>query len=433
MYTLAAYLLAPLYCAALLWRGLREPGYRSGFGQRFGFGSRLASRTVWLHGASVGEIQAAAVVVGLFEQALPGIRLVVTATTATGLARAQALFAGRNIDVRYLPLDLPGAARRFLARTRPRLALILETEIWPNLFLACHRAGVPLVLASARISERSARRYARLGVFRRALEQIALAAAQTPQDAARLQALGVACGRVQVVGNIKADFTVPAGVSARGAMLRARCAPARPLWVAGSTHEGEEAQVLEAHRTVRQRHPASLLVLAPRHPPRFQAVAAWLTREGVPFVRHSQLASLDTAAITAAQVMVVDGLGQLLDFYAAADVTFVGGSLVPIGGHNLLEPAALGRPVLTGPSCANAPDIARTLLAGGAARVVGDAAALAMAVVALLDDPADRQRMGAAALAAVEASRGAATRLWALIAPLAGDSSLVTEPVQSGP
>jgi len=428
LYTLAAYLLAPLYCGALLWRGLREPGYRRGFGQRLGFGLRLAQPTVWLHGASVGEIQAAAIVAGLFEREAPGTRLVVTATTAAGLARAQALFADRDIDVRYLPLDLPGATRRFLAHTRPRLALILETEIWPNLFLACHRAGVPLVLASARISERSARRYGRLGVFRRALAPVALAAAQTAQDAARLRSLGVPAGRLRVTGNVKADFTVPAGVSTRGASLRARYAPARPLWVAGSTHEGEEAQVLAAHAAVELRHPAALLVLAPRHPPRFQAVAAWLAREGVPFVRHSQLASLDDATLGAARVVLVDGLGELLDFYAAGDVAFVGGSLVAIGGHNLLEPAALARPVLTGPSYANAPDIARTLISAGAARVVADGAALGSTVTALLGDAGERARMGAAALAAVDANRGAAARLWSLLAPLAGG-----EPVQSPP
>ena len=431
IYTLVAYLLAPLYCGALLWRGLREPGYRHGFGQRFGFGSPLQGPTVWLHGASVGEIQAAAVVVGLFERESPGTRLVVTATTAAGLARAQSLFAGRDVDVRYLPLDLPGAARRFLARTRPQLALILETEIWPHLFLACHRAGIPLVLASARISERSAHRYARLGVFRRALAPVSLAAAQTPTDAARLQQLGIPPARVQVTGNIKADFTLPPGVSELGARLRAHYAPSRPLWIAGSTHEGEEALVLEAHRALRLQHPTAMLVLAPRHPPRFPGVAAWLSREGIPFVRHSQAAALPPAAIAAAQVVLVDGLGQLLDFYAAGDIAFVGGSLVPIGGHNLLEPAALGRPVLTGPYYANAPDVARALLEAGAAQAVADADALAGALAELFNDPAARERRGAAALATVAANRGAAQRLWTQLAPLLRPSG--SEPLQSRP
>ena len=417
-YTLAAYLLAPFYCGALLWRGLREPGYRRGFSQRLGFGAHLPRPTVWLHGASVGEIQAADVLVRLFERHCPQTRLVVTATTAAGLGRAKLLFQDRNIDVRYIPLDLPGATQRFLERTRPRLALILETEIWPNLFLACHRTGIPLVLASARVSERSARRYARLGVFRRALARVRLAAAQTTADAQRLQALGVPAELIQATGNIKADFTVPEHVPAGGASLKVRYAPGRPAWVAGSTHEGEERQVLAAHRAVRQRHPNALLMLAPRHPPRFDAIADWLARESIPYVRHSEAVDLDGIGHATAQVVLVDSLGHLMEFYAAGDVAFVGGSLVPIGGHNLLEPAALGRAVVTGPSNGNAPDIARSLLDADAAIVVPDAVALGAAVSELLSDPAQRQRMGAAAVAVVEQNRGAGQRLWNLIAPL---------------
>jgi len=414
LFKITAYLLAPFYLGALLWRGRGVHGNWGGLGQRLGFGAPLPS-PVWLHAASAGEVQAAAILVSALRERDPQLPLLVTATTAAGLARARTLFESQSVAVRYLPLDLPGAVRRFLRRVQPRLTILLETEIWPNLIEACGAARVPVVFASARLSARSARRYQRLGAaLRRLLATVAAVAAQTQADAQRFAALGVPAVRVLVTGNLKADFGVPAAVAAAGVQLRARLGPQRAVWVAGSTHEHEEHLLLAAHRALRQVHPAALLVLVPRQPRRFAAVAEWLQREQVVFARRSrdEVVSADT------QVLLVDVLGQLLDCYAAADLTFVGGSMVAIGGHNLLEPAALARAIITGPHHANAREILEALRAAQAVRVVSDGAQLTRAVAELFADPHARQRLGAHALAVVEESRGAGARVMNLLEPL---------------
>jgi 3-deoxy-D-manno-octulosonic-acid transferase len=411
IFKFTAYLLAPFYLTALLWRGRHESGYWRGFAQRFGLGAPLSS-PVWLHAASVGEVQAAAILVAALRQRDAQLPLLVTATTAAGLARARALFEPSGIAVRYAPLDLPGAVRRFVQRVRPRLAIVLETEIWPNLFAACARAQVPLVLASARLSERSARRYRWLGsALRGPLAAVVQVAAQTPADAQRFAELGVAAARIAVTGNLKADLTVPDRALGDGLRLRAQLAPQRPVWVAGSTHEFEEQQVLDAHRAVRAVHPNALLVLVPRHPRRFEAVAEWLRRTQVSFARQSRADPVTDAT----QVLLVDAMGLLLEWYAAGDVAFVGGSLVGAGGHNLLEPAALGRPILTGPGHANAREVLQALLAVQGVRVVRDAAELGRAVTQLLRDPQQRQNMGAQALRVVAQGRGSCARVMALL------------------
>ncbi|TLY85186.1 MAG: 3-deoxy-D-manno-octulosonic acid transferase [Gammaproteobacteria bacterium] len=332
VYLLAVYLAAPVICAVFLWRGLRDRGYWRNFRQRFGFGARTVPHGVWIHAVSVGEVQACAPLVGVLRQRYPELPLTVTAVTPTGAARARALF-GNAAQVRYVPFDLPGAVRRFFARVQPRLAVIVETELWPNLYRECARRRVPLVLASARLSARSVGRYRRLGaLFRDTLSQAAVVAAQ---------------GRV-------------------------------------------DAQ-------------------------RFAEVAALLHQAGASFVRRSQGAA---AAAQTCEVLLLDSLGELLDFYAAADVAFVGGSLVPIGGHNLLEPAALGVPILTGPYNSNSEEIARLLIAGGAAEVVRDAATLGARVSALLANPEARVRIGAQGRASVDSNRGALGKLLGLIEPL---------------
>jgi 3-deoxy-D-manno-octulosonic-acid transferase len=416
-YLLAVYLAAPVISAMLLWRGLRDRSYWHNFGERFGFGAQLAPRGVWLHAVSVGEVQACAALVRALSRRHTQLPLTVTTFTPTGAARARALF-GELAQVRYVPFDLPGAVRRFFRRVQPRLAVIFETELWPNLYRECDRRRIPLVLASARISARSAGRYQRLGaLFRETLARTALVAAQGAGDAERFRALGADPASTHVTGNIKFDFELPPDIGERGARLRAQYAPDRPLWVAGSTHGGiEEQAVLAASQQVRELHPGALLVLAPRHPPRFDEVAQSLRANGVSFVRRSAVAESSIDASCA--VLLLDTLGELLDFYAAADVAFVGGSLVPIGGHNLLEPAALGVPILTGPNNYNGAEIARLLIARGAAEVVHDAAELAARVSALLADPEARERMGAAGRASVDSNRGALEKLLALIEPL---------------
>jgi 3-deoxy-D-manno-octulosonic-acid transferase len=365
-------------------------------------------------------VQAAAILVAALRRQAPHLPLLVTATTAAGLARARSLFAAQSVTVRYLPLDLPGAVRRFMLRVRPRLALVLETEIWPNLIRACAAAQVPVMFVSARLSARSARRYGRLGSgLQQLLATVAQVAAQTPADAARFAQLGVAAARIQVTGNLKTDFSVPQAVVENGARLRAGLGAERPVWVAGSTHEFEEQQVLQAHRAVLAAQPAALLLLVPRQPRRFAAVAEWLQREQVQFACQSH-----NEAVTArTQVLLINAMGMLLDCYAAADVAFVGGSLVKVGGHNLLEPAALGRPILTGPDHANAREILQALLSAQGARVVHDGVELGAAVAALFAAADERARMGAQALQVVSAGRGACARVLALL-----PASLTAEP-----
>ena len=415
LYLLAVYLAAPAHAATLAWRGLRERGQPHGLGERFGFGAPVPGRPLWVHAASVGEVQAAAAVVTGLRRRFAERPMLITTFTATGAVRARRL--GPGVTVRYLPYDLPGSVQRFLERVRPCMGVILETELWPTLYRECHRRGIPLAIASARLSERSLRRYRRLGgLFKDTLAAATVVAAQSDEDAARFRAIGAAADRTHVIGNIKFDVALPEDLSDHGRRLREHYAAERALWVAGSTHEAEEAAVVEAHRRVRQRLPEALLALAPRHPGRFGEVAALLEARGVRYVRHSQAPSRETAGRS--EVLLVDTLGELLAFYAAADAAFVGGSLVPIGGHNLLEPASLGRPVLTGPHLFNGAEVARILVGRGAAAIVHDATGLGERMSEWLDDAGLRARIGAEGLAAVRDNRGAVERLLRLIEPL---------------
>jgi 3-deoxy-D-manno-octulosonic-acid transferase len=414
IYGAAVYLLMPLVALAMLWRGWRDRGYWQNFAQRFGFGRTLALPSIWVHAVSVGEVQAAAALILNLSARYPGTPLVLTTVTPSGAQRARALF-GDGADVRFVPFDLPGAARRFFERVRPRLAVIFETELWPNLYHECRERRVPLILASARISPRSVRRYRRLfGIFEDTLAHGVDIAAQAPGDAERFRSVGAPAARTHITGNLKFDFTVPPQVVARGRELRAYHAAERAVWVAGSTHAGEEQILLDAQRRLQRSHPNALLVLVPRHPPRFADVAAWLGREGVAFVKVSRR----VAAGADSCVLLVDSLGELLDFYAAGDVAFVGGTLVPIGGHNLLEPAALGLPILAGPHYFNSEDIGKLLIACGALEIVRDAAGLSERLAALLSDPQERARRGLLGRASVEDNRGALEKLLRLIDPL---------------
>ncbi len=415
-YSLAVYIAAPLISLLMLCRGLKDRSYWRNFSERFGFGPRLDGSGVWIHAVSVGEVQAAAPLVASLRQHFPDIPLIVTTLTPTGAARARAMFKD-GVRVRYVPFDLPGSVKRFFNRVHPRLAVIFETELWPNLYHECGKRRVPLVLASARISAKSAGRYRKLGrLFRDALSQGVVIAAQAAGDAGRFRDIGADPDRTHVTGNLKFDFAVPPNTIAHGQQLRDHYAPGRPVWVAGSTHRGEEEAALEAHKIVRTVHPGALLVVVPRHPNRFNDVASVIEQSGVSFARRSREGS--GTEPESPEVLLVDSLGELLDFYAACDVAFVGGSLVPIGGHNLLEPAALGLPILTGPHNFNGEDIARLLISRGAAQVVADSRALGRTVTALLSDPAERARIGAEGRASVDGNRGALAKLLGLINPL---------------
>ncbi|MGH8179252.1 MAG: lipid IV(A) 3-deoxy-D-manno-octulosonic acid transferase [Steroidobacter sp.] len=414
LYTLALYLAAPVALAFTALRGLKNPAYRDRLGERLGFTrARFGSPPIWVHAVSVGEVQAAAALVRELFKRYPQHPLLVTTATPTGAQRIAALF-GKAVTHAYLPYDTPGAVRRFLGRTRPRVAIVMEREIWPNLFSACARRDIPLVLASARISAASAQRHRRLaGLFGPALASNVTIAAQTEADAERYRSIGADAAATHVTGNIKFDLDVPDDVRRQGEALR-KMLSQRPVWTAGSTHEGEEALVLDAHQHVCAVHGDALLILVPRHPNRFASVAAWLKSRDVRFVARSSNERMTAAT----SVLLADTLGELLMLYAAADIAFVGGSLVPIGGHNLLEPAALSRPIVVGPHNFNAQEIAQMFLESGAAIEVKSAAQLAQALLELFANEARRGEIGARGRALLESNRGALERVMRLIESL---------------
>lgn len=409
MYTLLLYLLLPLALCRLWWRGRRQPEYRRDIAERFGFyrTPRPRQPVIWLHTVSVGETRAAAPLVELLLQRYPGHRILLTHTTPTGRAAGEQLF-GERVARCYLPYDLPGCVRRFLAHYRPQAGLLLETELWFNLIEACAGQAVPLLLVNARLSEKSARGYARLGeLTRRGLRQLAAIAAQTEGDAARLRALGAPA--VQVTGNLKFDVTPPADAASRGSELRALLGAARPVLLAASTREGEEELVLDAVAAMRV--PGLLTVIVPRHPQRFDAVAALLEKRGLACVRRSAHAAVPAEC----SYLLGDSMGEMHAYYAACDVAFIGGSLLPLGGQNLIEACVMGRPVLVGPHTFNFEEATAQAIACGAARRVEDAAGLASAARQLLGDAAARQAMSAAGLGFGEVNRGAARRTLALV------------------
>jgi 3-deoxy-D-manno-octulosonic-acid transferase len=415
VYIVLTYLAVPIALVGVLWRGLRDRNYWRGLPQRFGWGAYVGSAgAIWIHAVSLGEVTAAAPLLRALRAKYPTRPLVLTTATPTGLQRGRELFR-QGVDIRYIPYDLPGAVRRFLDRVQPQLAIFLETELWPNLLHGCAHRGVPLVIASARLSPRSVGRYRRMaGLIRPLLARDVVIAAQSPADAERFVAIGAPLQSSHVIGNIKFDFGIDATTAARGAALRARFAPARAVWLAGSTHEGEEERVLDAHLAVCAVRPDALLVLVPRHPNRFDAVAALLERRGLTYIRRSRGEPQNPDH----PVLLVDTIGELLQFYAAADVAFVGGSLVPIGGHNLLEPAALGVPIVAGPYNTNSVDIARKLAEAGGLELVQNSAELGAAVLRLLSDRSHSAAMAAAARRVIADNQGAVARLCALIEPL---------------
>jgi 3-deoxy-D-manno-octulosonic-acid transferase len=417
LYSALIYCLAPLAFALVLWRGFRERGYWQGLRERFGFGPAKQG-SIWVHAVSLGEMSAAAPLVRALRERRPDLPLVLTTATPAGRARAAALFA-EVADIRYLPYDTPGAVRRFLARIRPRVAVIMETELWPNLLAACAARDVPVLLASARLSARSVSGYRRLGnLFSGVFTENLSVAAQTADDAARFVEIGADAVRVRVVGNVKFDVSIDAQLSEQGRRLRQSFGSERCAWVAGSTHAGEDEAALSAHARLLKDKPQALLLLAPRHRNRFEAVAALLKNSGLRFERRSSGGGLPEVALARCQVLLVDTLGELAMMYAAADIAFVGGSLVPVGGHNLLEPAALGLPVLCGPYQDNNKEIAKMLAASGALAVVADAAQLGEALERLFGDGAQRRRMGEAGVRMVAANCGSVAALLEVIEPL---------------
>ena len=408
IYTLVVLALLPWAVLHLLWRARRQPEYLRHWGERFGFFATASpAPTIWLHAVSVGETRAAQPLVAALRQRYPGHRILFTHMTPTGRATSEALF-GDDVERIYLPYDTPWAMRRFLRHYRPQFGLIMETELWPNLIAACRDAGVPLCLVNARLSQRSAKRYASFpALTREALQGLAAIGAQSADDAARLTTLGA--HGVTVTGNIKFDIEAPPVQLELARELRARCG-SRPVWLAASTREGEEALILDAWKRVGADDTA-LLVIVPRHPQRFAEVAQLAMERGFSVQRRSENAAV--AATT--RILIGDSMGEMFAFYAAADIAFIGGSLLDFGSQNLIEAAACGTPILIGPSTRNFAEAAREAVACSAARTIADAGDLVRQVLDLLADDPSRQAMGAEGRAFAERHRGATARTLDLI------------------
>ena len=410
LYQVLIYLVAGVMLIVTALRGVRDPQYRDRLLERFGFTHlKLSSKPIWIHAASVGEVQAAIPLIKRLLSNSDHRPVLVTTTTPTGAARVKAVFA-QQVQHAFLPYDTVGAVRRFLRRIQPQCLIIMETELWPNLLNTCVAQQIPVTLVSARISARTAARYQHVRrLFSDALPHI-LVAAQTNEDAQRYQKLGAAPERTQVTGNLKFDIEIDPSIISVGQQLKA-VLRSRPVWIAGSTHAGEEEQVLQAHRQVLAHHADALLILVPRHPQRFTQLDQLLSSEQFKYVSRSK-GQIPTSEHS---VWLVDTVGELMSFYAASDVVFVGGSLVPIGGHNLLEPAALALPVLSGPSHFNAPEIFEEFLAQHALYEVTSAQALAQRVIELINSLSQRSELGAAASQVVQQGRGALNTVLTLI------------------
>lgn len=410
LYTLIWLVALPAVLLRLAWRARRESGYASDVAQRLGiFRVEAAAPTLWIHAVSVGETRAAQPLIAALRRAHPEARILLTQTTATGRATAQALY-GDTVALAWLPWDLPWAQRAFLRAWRPAIGILMETELWPNLVAECRRADVPVVLANARLSGRSARRYARLPSLAGAmLGSLSGIAAQTDADAERLRALGAR--HVTITGNLKFDLSAPPEQRALGERWRAALGTRRVVLLA-STRDGEEALLLPA---LRARLPDDVLIaLVPRHPQRFDEVAGIIAGCGVRAVRRSQ----GSLPGDNDPVWLGDSMGEMVAWYALADIAVIGGSWLALGGQNLIEACAAGCPVVVGPHMFNFAQATDDALAAGAAVRASGPDDMASTVTALLADLPTRQRMAAAGRAYAALHRGATGRCMALIEPL---------------
>ena len=408
LYTLALYLLLPWALLHLWLRSRRQPAYLEHIAERFGLSDGYAGTPlIWVHAVSVGETRTAEPLIKALRQRHPESRILLTHTTPTGRQTGFELFAD-GVNRCYLPYDFPFAVKRFLRCFRPQVGIVMETEIWPNLIEHCHRRSIPVYLVNARMSEKSAHGYQRIGSLTRdALSKLSGIGAQTERDAQRLAKLGAT--RLRITGNIKFDRVAPAEMLALGATLRALFGTQRPVFLAASTREGEEAMILDVVASMAAT--GLLTVIVPRHPQRFDEVAALASQRGYKIQRRSENRPSDADT----RIVIGDSMGEMFAYYAACDVAFIGGSLLPLGGQNLLEACAVGRPVIVGPHTFNFEDATRGAIEAGAAIRVADAQELAGAVGRLLDDADRRRAMSEAGKRFTDAHRGATEKTLALI------------------
>jgi len=399
-------LLFPYVLLRLLWRGLRNPDYWRRIPERFGFIPKPGTkRVIWIHAVSVGEVRAAVPLVREITARYPDYPLLITTMTPTGSAQVRELFNGK-ISHCYAPYDYPAAVRRFLDRTQPVMAIVMETELWPNIFHQCRARSIPVFVTNVRMSESSMRKYQRFASLARAtLRQVSRFAVQSQADANRLRTLGADPDSVTVTGSIKFELNAGASLRESAEVLRIAWGQDRPVWLAASTHEGEEEPVLAALAQIKQqkRFANMLLVLVPRHPERFAAVARLCKKNHRIALRSETPGALDPAV----EILVGDTMGELQLFYGAADVAFIGGSLVPTGGHNLLEASAVGKPVVFGPHMFNFQEIGQMALERGAGAQIQSPDRLAPAVSDFLGNANRRDSAGEAGRKMVEENRGA--------------------------
>ena len=412
LYSLLIYLLTPLALLHLAFRGLRNRDYLRRWSERFAFfDSPPAVGGMVVHAASMGEVNAASALIRKLLDRYPEYPLCITTLTPTGSDRVRALFSDRAFHV-YAPLDLPGAVRRFFDRTRPRLLIIMETEIWPNFFFEAASQGIPVVIANARISDNSIGAYRRLVQFiRPALKRVSQIGAQSRMDAERLVELGAESSRISITGNLKFDVDLPLSLLEQAEPIRLAWGTDRLVLLAGSTHEADEAAVLKAFKPLLAEFPTALLVLVPRHPERFGRAAQLARSAGLKVSLRSE--GINCPRNT--QCFVLDSMGELMRYYAACDVAFVGGSMGRVGGQNMLEPAAMGKPVIVGPNTFNFKEISEQLIDCGASIRIQDADELRMAVDRLFNDPELRDQMGQAGMNLVQSGQGALQRTLDLI------------------
>jgi 3-deoxy-D-manno-octulosonic-acid transferase len=406
-------LLLPFIILRLVWRSIKAPDYRKRWRERFAYYSKpLQQGVIWFHAVSVGEAEALFPLIKRLHAANPQEKILVTSTTPTGSARIRAVL-GDTVEHVYLPYDTPGIVKRFIRAVKPKLAVIMETEIWPNLFHYCGVANIPLFLINARLSEKSTRGYQKIpSLIRQALANIKLIAAQTLEDAGRFRAIGANPGQLTVLGNIKFDIILPPEIIAAGQKLKAEIFAGRFVWLAASTHQGEEQILLEAYRDIKKTVPELLLMIVPRHPERFRDVETLCLQQKLNVVRRS----MNQPVQQGTDIYLGDTMGELKMLYTTADLAYVGGSLVPVGGHNILEALAANIPVLFGPYMANFKAIAEQVLVCGAARQCLDVQTLVGTVNDLYAQLAQRNALIESGRDVLEKNRGVLTQYYELIA-----------------
>lgn len=412
LYTILFYLALPFVLLRLLWRSRKNIAYRKRWAERFGYCPFTLAQCLWVHAASVGETVAAIPLIQALQKQYPELPIVVTNMTITGGVRVKAAF-GDSVKQVYVPYDIPQALNRFLSRVNPRLVLVIETELWPNLFFACQKRQIPIIVANARLSEKSAKGYQRVkAVMQPMLNTIYKMAVQTQVEGERFLALGLPKEKMVVTGSIKFDVDLPPGFREKSEQLRAKLGATRPIWIAASTHATEEDIMIAAHKHILTRYPNCLLILVPRHPERFNAVFSLVQEAGLTVARRS----LNEECTPQTQVYLGDTMGELLLMYSVSDVAFVAGSFASIGGHNMLEPAMLGKPVLNGPVYFNFLEISQRLMAANGMKLVNNVEELASEVCQLFADSTYRQTIGNNAQQFVEKNRGALAKHLKIIA-----------------